>query len=390
MPDFRYTARTPEGETRSGSVSADDPDAARHELESQGLVEVAVEESLATPQRGGSVSEGALAERVAEIGNTGLPLAAGLRLLAEETHGGQRAALTALCDRLDAGEPPAEAFGRTRGITPTLAAVVKAGCRTGRIGPVLDQYVDRLREREDRRTKIRASIAYPVVLVSACLLVGLALLVFVVPGFRSIFEGFGTELPWLTETVVGLSALVVEYPLAWVAFGILCIVVVLAVTISGMPAVVQRGIDYVPVVGTALGADRLATFCDVLGTLVAERVPLPEALRLAADVSNDSHLARTARAIAAEAERGVPPDESAVHRRLPSGLRSAFLWQDDGDALGESLFAAGRLYDSRARANADLLASLVGPISVLVVATTVGMVATALFLPLVKLLNDLS
>jgi type II secretory pathway component PulF len=340
----------------------------------------------------GRIDEDRLAGRMADVASAGLPLAAGLRVMAEETTGRDRRGLLTICDRLEAGDPPDRAL-ETAGadVSSHLVGIVRAGMRSGELGPLLTQYVERNRERADRRRNAIASLSYPLILAAITLgLLGF-LFVFVVPGFVSIFEGFGTELPALTKFVLACAEFLRSHP--WVivtVFAVLGGLLIVAATTTQGAIVLQRCLYVVPVLGPIVRFNALASFCDLLGLVVSQRVPLPEALRMTASAVGDPELSRAARWMADDVERGIDPSRTPHDANLPTGLQQAFLWSDDGTAFGESLTAAARIYDARARINADLLHALLAPVVIVTLAATIGTVVVALFMPLIKLLNDLS
>lgn len=391
MPRFRYEARSPDGRPNTGSVEARSAAEVRETLTRAGLKEIEVteepNESPDSPPVSGA-TERTLAERMADVTSSGLPLEAGLRVMAEEMSGRDRRELLDVCRRLEAGESPEAAMG-SAGISPTLVALVRAGRRTGELGQVLMTYVERSRDRADRRGRIGSALLYPAILliVSAGVITGM--LYFIMPNFDSIMSGFDVELPAATEMVLWMSRIVVDHP--WVPPAIVMGPLLLIGIVWCVPAgraVLMRGVNVLPVLGAVTRANGVASFCEMLGMVVSQRVPLPEALRLASAVTSDPDLARSARFLAEDVERGVGAEVAS--RALPHGLRRVFHWVDDERAFAEGLLVLARVHDARSRNNANLLASLVGPIAILIVAITVGTIMVATFFPLIKLLNDLS
>ncbi|MBI4678983.1 MAG: hypothetical protein HY748_15510 [Elusimicrobia bacterium] len=59
---------------------------------------------------------------------------------------------------------------------------------------------------EAMKAKVKSAMMYPVVVLSICGGVTLFLMVFVIPRFQVIFQGFGKELPFITQVLIDVSA----------------------------------------------------------------------------------------------------------------------------------------------------------------------------------------
>ena len=95
--------------------------------------------------------------------------------------------------------------------------------------------------------------------------------------------------------------------------------------------------------------------------------------------------------IARELKQGASFSDAARScLAIPKPLLLTFRWSNQTDEFPESLKANGELYAVQAENGADLLPIVLEPFLLFATAFTVGFVVMALFLPLIKLLNDLS
>ncbi len=142
--------------------------------------------------------------QVAALAQAGLPLASGLRALAEEVPSGRvRRALHALSSRLEAGQSlDAVLGGSTRLIPPPLRALLTAAAGSGNLSLLLDRYLTLARVNRDLRRRLWLTLAYPLVLIVAALGVVAFFVLWLVPQFKDIFEGFGVELPVVTTSLL--------------------------------------------------------------------------------------------------------------------------------------------------------------------------------------------
>jgi len=266
------------------------------------------------------------------------------------------------------------------------------GLPSGRVDFLIHDYLEHCRRATDLRRSVLTSLAYPAFLIAFSVFVLTTIFVVIVPLFSSIFRDFNTSLPSPTQAVVGLSDLLVnDWP------------IVLAVLI-GLPAVgyaflrllggrsgPQVAFRMIPILGRGFRWASLSNLCQLLATLVELGAPLPQALRAAAAVNDDLSLAEAVRGAAHAIESGKSPRDAIQHQTHWSNeLAAAFHWADRSGDFVESLRASGEMFAARSRVQTSLVFWLMEPLILLAVAVTVGFLVVAMFLPLVKLLNDLS
>jgi len=330
-----------------------------------------------------------LADELAGLVRSGLPLPGGLHALANELGRGRTAdVLRQLAGHLEAGQSLDQALASVGNrLSGHLRGLITAGVASGRLSEVLEAYVDLRRDQAELRRRMWLAVAYPLVLVG--LLVGLFLLfaTFVVPMFRNIFEDFGASLPAMTELVLAVSGPGVLY----VVVPIVAVVGVLLWAILGpVPYWVRLCVYEIPIFGPFWRWGRLLPAARLLALLVEHGTSLPEALRLMAAGLGDRQLA--ARCVAAA-------DQVASGRSLGASLTAAGVFPHatmpllDWGARFGSVPAALRFvaesFESRTRLQVEMAQIMTLP-SALLVVLMAGFMIIALFLPLISLVECLS
>lgn len=319
--------------------------------------------------------------------------AAGLRALAAETSSRRvRGALEELSRRVAAGEPLAAAVsGPQAGIPTTLAAVIRAGQRCGRLPGALSGYLDLLREERDLRQSLWAGLAYPIILMFCSLVIVVSVACIIMPSFDAMFADFGVELPDITRYTLTVASILRNFGW-WLLLGAVLIIVALwGVVRVVLPAEIRSQlVDLLPVVGSARQNLALARFCRLLALLVGGETPLPEALRLAGSGSN-AGLSAAADVLANHIEAGAAPGEAVLRLpQFPRWLAPLLRWHDRGPAFVEALDSAADLCIARSRSELTLITLIAEPAVIVLVALTVGFSIVSVFMPLMKLLNELS
>ena len=336
-----------------------------------------------------------LAGQVAQLTRAGLPLETGLVALADELPRGRLAhALRALAGQLAAGVALDEAVDAQGSRVPEpLRSLIVASVRSGRPAEVLEEFVDLQQCGRQLRRRIAASLAYPTLLLGLTALLLVLLHVFLVHDMRDIFRGFGTELPALTYLFLDMFG-----PQMW---GLVAVaILLLAVLLTGwlLPGVRIPGLgspagflQRVPLIGPPLRMSRLTQFARLLGLLLEQQVPLPEALRLTASALYDADMTLACRRMADDVEAGWGlPESMAEERCFPASLVPLVQWGQQTGALPDAFRTAAEMFQRRSEARSTLLEIVIGPLTFLVVAAFVAFFVLALLLPLLASLRMIS
>ena len=408
MPQYQYMSSDQNGELQLGVIEAASEEAARDLLTDRGIVAESIE--LTTSESAGSgrhrkpgsfrMTTDEHVEVVGQVGHlvaAGLPLAAGLRTLSEEVPSKRlRKIFDRLSTKLDQGESLEDVLNSESGNLPEwLAAVFAAGIRSGRLPECIQHFIEFSRLRAGIRIQLLISMVYPVILLVTGVTVSAFLCQLVIPDFRSIFEGFAVDLPGITIMVLELSSLVETAILYWPLTLLFVWASILAVwflskSVFGS-AGVRRLVYQIPLLGQVFKQSALAEFAQLLALMIEARIPLPEALRLVGGAVRDPNLSEGASVAAKMIEAGDSfGDLRGVVCEIPDELLRIPGWGSNDSSLVESLRVSSEVFSSQSEISGRSLAGMVTPATVLVAGGMIGLTVIGLFLPLIKLLNDLS
>lgn len=337
-----------------------------------------------------------LNEEIAAMAKAGLPLEEGLKSIAREmSWGGLRTATEEIHRDLVSGKTLPEAMAAQKGKIPDFYAdLVHAGIQGGSLPEVLSTLTTYARSLADLRSVVVTALFYPVIVLGIAIALFSMILFFVMPQFASIFRDFNMSLPGVTRFVLGLAHSPFYYlvvPFLVAIGGVLSLRWVLRSSDSGRR--VWTRITYaVPVFGSLVRSARLAAFTDLLGILIEQELPLPQALRLAGDAGSDPILREGARSVADRLEKG-----DALNLALKEGhvLPDIVIWMagigEMNGKLAVSLRQASLMYRRQVEMRASLAQSIIPPFLIVVLAAIITSVfVLAVFMPLIKLLEGLS
>ena len=293
MPQFSYKAKSEDGSIISGVLQAETEKNAIDSLGRMGMfpMEVSVEGkslSESAPKRiSRKVRKSDIALFTRQLGDllkAGVSIDRALVTLREQTSNQQ------LCDVLGnvhkevlAGKPFHEAFAKHPTIFGTLyVSMVKAGETGGFLEEVLHRLAGFIEKDEELKSRIRAALAYPTLLMTIGFLAITFLMVFFIPRFSEIFDKMGGNLPLPTQIVMAISYFLKDYWFAFLA-GILAFIAGVkrfTETDQGR-AWIDRALLQVPLFGDIVRKNAISRFTRTLGTLLRSGVPILSALQIA-------------------------------------------------------------------------------------------------------------
>ena len=266
--------------------------------------------------------------------------------------------------------------------------LVNAGEQAGALETLLDRVATYKEKTEALKAKIKKAMTYPIaVLVVACV-VSAILLIKVVPQFKSVFEGFGAELPAFTQMVINLS----EALQAWwyiVLAGIVGVIYVfrrLHKTNQRFRDSVDRFLLKIPIVGGILYKSSVARFARTLSTTFAAGVPLVEALDSVAGATGNVVFKRAVYQIRQDVSTGMQLNVSMRNTgAFPSmAIQMTSIGEESG-ALDSMLDKVASYFEGEVDNAVDNLTTLMEPMIMAVLGVLVGGLVVAMYLPIFQL-----
>lgn len=218
----------------------------------------------------------------------------------------------------------------------------------------------------------------------------------VIPRFNEIFKDFGVELPALTVLTISISDFVSRLGVPGLV-GVVVLTCAAAVTFYGMiiwsPA--AEILSVVPMLGTSLRLLMQARVSRILGVLVRNHSSIGDAISVATDASGFPEVRRRGKEIAKDLRNGKPVNLicHGLHG-LPLSLLLRINDQGDSERARQETAQSFMLFASSLEqaswGHGSILAVGIEILAIIVTAVIVSLLVISLFMPLIKLLNDLS
>ncbi|RRS06208.1 type II secretion system protein GspF [Aquabacterium soli] len=406
MAAFRFEALDVAGKTVSGLVDADNPKAARAQLRGQNLVPLKVDAVMAQQQAhqeaGGKAPSTLFTRRVFGASDlsiwtrqlsglvvAGLPLERALTALADEAEDPRQRELVAhMRSEVNAGAPFAQALsGFKREFDDVYRGVVAAGEQSGQLGNVLDKLANDLEEQQALKSKLIGATLYPAIVSLFAVVIVVALLVFVVPQVAQVFSSSKRALPFLTQFMLGLSALMRNW--GWL---------IALVVIGGFSGLMFARRDEgfrlkfdafwlgLPLIGKLSRGYNAARFAGTLAMLAGSGVPILKALQAAAETLSNRAMRADALDALVQVREGAPLASALAAKKRFPGLLPMFarLGEQTGQ-LPLMLQRAANQLSGEVQRKALAIATVLEPLLIVVMGLVVMLIVMSVMLPIMQM-----
>jgi type IV pilus assembly protein PilC len=326
--------------------------------------------------------------------DAGLPVLRSLRILeGQNKPGALKNALIDVIEDIESGNTLSEAMSKQpKAFDNLYVNMVKAGEAGGALETILQRLADFKEKAQSLKRKIVGAMIYPAAVITVAVGIVSFIMIFIIPKFKKIFEDFDTDLPAMTQTLIGVSDWMFNY---WYFLFIAPIAFWLFIKIVKKNKTGAYVVDWcslrIPLIGKILHIGTIARVTRTLGTLIASGVPILEGLIIARDTAGNAVFVRAFDNIYSAIREGetiaVPLKEARIVDDLVVNMVDV---GEETGALDDMLYKVADVYDEEVEVRVESLVSLLEPIMVVVLGLIVGFIVIALFLPLIKLLNDLA
>ncbi len=395
---FQYTALNEAGEKITGALEAESEAAVLRLLGERRLFPVTVRGKGVTAgkvegrkYRVKSRDLGLLYGQLADLLGSGVPLLRAMDSLIKSTvNPSLRDLLKEIRVSVSEGKSLTEALRQFPEVFPILhTAMVQAGERASFMEEVLRSLAGFLERLDELRSKVLGALIYPALLAGLGLAVMIGALIFFVPKFEPLLANAKKPLP--TEILFGASVVVRNHwYLLLVGAGVLVAMVWANLRSETMRRKMERWQLKIPVVGTALRLVAITRFCRILGTMLANGVPLLQALKISKDATGSTILAdRIAEATEAVREGKRLSEPLGADGFFPEQILAMIAVAEESNKLDKVLVQIADTVERRTNRQVDQAVRLVEPAILCLVAAGIGCLALGLLLPIFTMASQL-
>ena len=335
------------------------------------------------------------ARHLSIVVKAGLPIFDGLKVIRKQI---ESKVLIEIVDRLiadvDKGQTLADSLESHRHIFGDFFInIIRVGETSGTLGQNLLYLADELKKSKDLRSKIKAAMIYPIVILVATVAITGFLTFFVFPKILPVFSGLGIQLPATTLFMIAI----LNFSKSYGVFLVLGVIVFLIaframLQIEWFRYFYHRAIFYVPVISTLMIDINMASFTRILGLLLKSGIRIVEAATITSSTLNNLVYRRALQKVNEEVKKGVPfAQYLAEHKKFFPPLLSGMIeiGENTGN-LEDNLFYLAQYYTEEVDNNISSITNLLEPVLLLLMGIFVGFVAISIIMPMYSISQGLS
>jgi type IV pilus assembly protein PilC len=390
---FNWEGTDRAGKKVKGKTVASSESAVRTELRRQGVVPVRVRKQSQLFTKKGKVTPADIAvfsRQLATMMSAGIPMVQAFDIIgAGHENPAMQKLVLAIKSDVEGGTALAQALAKhPMHFDDLFVNLVAAGEQAGALETLLDKIATYKEKTEAIKKKIKKALFYPAAVVVVAIVVTAILMIFVIPEFESLFQGFGADLPAFTRMVIDISNFVRSR-------GWMLVILIVGGVVGFLHAkkryrsvhhFVDRLSLKIPVIGVILNKSAIARYSRTLATTFAAGVPLVEALESVAGACGN---------IVYEGAVLKMRDEVATGQRLQRAMENTALFPnmvvqmiavgEESGSLDEMSSKVADFYEEEVDNAVDSMSSLLEPLIMSILGVLVGGLVIAMYLPIFKM-----
>ncbi|MCE5287115.1 MAG: type II secretion system F family protein [Pelosinus sp.] len=399
--NFLYKAKNRSGQLITGTIMAENESAVASYVRDQGYFVTAIKSKRGNAslndfmnkfQRVTMKEMAVFCRQFSTMVDAGLPIVTCLGILIEQTANPKfKSVLQDVYKQVKEGETFSKSLGLYPDVFPNLMINM---IEAGELGGILDNVLERLAvyfEKEYKmRGKVKSALTYPAVIMLAAIACVVAVLVFVMPTFVTMFKDMNLELPLLTQVLIDVSNALQNH-------GLLILAVLIALIIAFVQAYKKNrkfhfSVDNVllklPIFGEILKKIAVARFSRTLGTLVKSGVSLLMALDVVKKSSGNLVVFDALENARENVKEGISFSRTLSDSPLfPSMVTQMIAIGEESGAMDRMLEKIADFYESEVDDVVSRLSSILEPVIIMFLGITVGTIIMAIMIPLFSLVS---
>ncbi len=395
---FRVSVQTKDGAKEKRIIDAENRFSVYSQLEAEGVTVLEVVEAK-DPKKAGGITFGTgikTEEKITFTKNLSAMLSAGLTLSRalsvierQSKNKYLKAVVASIEEKIKTGGSFHEALMMHQKVFPELfIAMAKAGEESGTLAESLKSIAKQMDRSFTLQKKVKGAMIYPSIILSAIVVIGVLMLMFVVPTLSATFESLGVELPMATKVIIGISNFLAENVIISLLLLAGFFAGIYAFTHSrfGAALILQIALR-IPVIGDLVRETMGARAARALSSLLSSGVEMLTAIKIAGEVVGKNVFG----VVLTEAEERVRKGEalSATFNKYPDLFPAFFtdmiLVGEETGKVSDMLGQVAEYYETDVEDRTKDLSTIIEPLLMLFIGVFVGVFAISMITPIYSL-----
>lgn len=285
-----------------------------------------------------------------------------------------------------------QALERQGDIFPRLLInMLKTSELTGNLTENLDDMAEYYRTSDENRKQIISAMTYPSVILVVSIAILTFIMLYVVPQFVGIYEQLGSELPFITKAVIGVSEFFQNNFIIILLVLILVIValVLLYKALSSFRYTFQWVLMHIPIVKNLVIYKELIMFTKTFASLIRHGVFITDSMEILKKITNNEiYKIIINKAINNLADGNGLAVAFKGQWAFPDIAYEMLLTGEKTGRMGQMMENVTRYYENEQKNLVTQLKSLVEPIMIILLAGIVGIIVLSVVVPMFSIYSE--
>lgn len=404
MPTFVYTAKNNKGESRRGEMEGKHKRLIAETLREEGFFVTSIEEKKEAKKSKKvswikMFSKVSLKDRMMFARHLGVMLSSGLslpkalRVISSQTKNKKfRQILVELEADVKMGSNLADSLEKYPVFDELSVNMIRVGEMGGNMEEVMGLLADQLEKEHKLLSKVRGAMYYPSVILIVMVVVGIAMMTYVVPKLTTVFDNINAGLPWSTQMIIASSNYMSNHQLV-VLFGTLGAALFLVIFFKTPAGKKSSSFIFsrMPIIKNVVSKVNNARFARIYSSLTKSGVSVVESLKIISRTLTNNAYQKAFNEISEEVQRGKSlHEELAKYPKLFPVLTIQMV--EVGEETGktvEVLVNLANFYEDEIDQVTKNLSSIIEPVLMVIIGIAVGFFAVSMILPMYSVMDQM-
>jgi type IV pilus assembly protein PilC len=298
--------------------------------------------------------------------------------------------LMAVQSDIRSGKSLSEAFAPYEDEFSTVyLASLMAGERSANLDGTIKRYIDYAKIISVAKSKIRAALTYPSLLLTFSLVLLSILVTFVIPRFSQFYADFESQLPGVTRSLMALSFFIKDHLLYLFIFVFLLFIGYLWMKRKESTQILlHRAKLRIPYGRIIWLESAISLFCRTLSLLLEGGISLLTAVGIASKAVPNKYLQHLMRGLPDSIKNGESLSDSLAKAQFFTPLAIDMIRIGESSANLEGLLGdVADVYDDRIRRRIDTFVSLIEPVIIIFMGLIVAGMLLSVYLPIFNVIQ---
>ena len=319
--------------------------------------------------------------------NTGITLTTSIKIICKDCeHKSLLPILIKIHTHLASGKSFSESLSIEKNLFPEpILAMIAAAEHSGKLTIILSQIAQHLERLTNYKSKIKKAFYYPTMILTVSIVITIALLIFIIPQFQTLYSNFGATLPKLTLIIITFSNILTSYGFI-LFFLIITLGFILYKYCKRQPkltAKINKLLFKLPLLHSYYLNNDIYLWSSLLNILLEAGIPLIHSTHISTKTLSNAFIKESFIPIKRWLNNGLTfYDAVAKTGIFPAGYLQMILIGEESGQLPKMLQHISMLCSKQLNLFLESLSTLIEPCIILIIAVITGTLVIGMYLPI--------